>query len=54
MLPWEVGKGNTVYAYFTRWRREGGWAPLREALRQVGRRRLGRQPTPSAGARQLH
>jgi putative transposase len=50
MLPWEFGKWNTVYAYFKRWREMGGWAKLREALRQCERRRQGRQAEPSAGS----
>src|SRR2546430_1665073 len=49
MLPREFGKWNTIYGYFKRWRREGVWPCLREALRQLERRRLGRQPEPSAG-----
>jgi putative transposase len=50
MLPWEFGKWNTIYAYFKRWRREGVWATLMEALRQLERRRLGRHAEPSAGS----
>jgi len=50
MLPWEFGKWNTIYAYFKHWRREGVWATLMEALRQLERRRLGRPPEPSAGS----
>jgi len=49
MLPREFGKWNTIYGYFKRWRREGVWPCLMEALRQLERRRLGRQPEPSAG-----
>src|SRR5262245_21417309 len=50
MLPGEFGKWNTLYSYFTRWRRAGVWARLMEALRQLERRRQGRQPEPSAGS----
>jgi putative transposase len=50
MLPREFGKWNTIYGYFKRWRREGVWACLMEALRQRERRRLGRQSEPSAGS----
>src|SRR5574341_2181523 len=50
MLPREFGKGGTSYAYFKRWRRAGVWASLREALRQLERQRLERQPDPSAGS----
>jgi putative transposase len=49
MRPREFGKGNPVYAYGKRWRQAGVWAQLREALRQLERRRQGRQPEPSAG-----
>lgn len=50
MLPREFGKWNTIYAYFQRWRRTGVWGRLMEALRQLERRRQGRQPDPSAGS----
>jgi putative transposase len=50
MLPREFGKWTTIYGYFKRWRREGVWADLMEALRQLERRRLGRQAEPSAGS----
>jgi putative transposase len=50
MLPREFGKWNTVYSYFKRWRETGVWAHLMEALRQLARRRQGRQPEPSAGS----
>src|SRR5713101_1128657 len=50
MLPREFGKWSTIYAYCKCWRREGVWAHLMEALRQWERRRVGRQPEPSAGS----
>jgi putative transposase len=50
MLPREFGKWSTIYAYFKRWRRDGVWARLMEALRQMERRRVGRQAEPSAGS----
>ncbi|NOT53955.1 MAG: IS5 family transposase [Deltaproteobacteria bacterium] len=50
MLPREFGQWNTVYSYFKRWRTAGGWAQMREALRQGERRRQGRQEEPSAGS----
>jgi putative transposase len=50
MLPREFGKWNTIYGYFKRWRRDGVWAKLMEALRQLEPRRVGRQPEPSAGS----
>lgn len=50
MLPREFGKWNTIYGYFKRWRRDGVWVSLMEALRQLERRRVGRQSEPSAGS----
>src|SRR5918996_728724 len=49
-LPREFGTWSTIYAYFKRWRRDGVWASVLEALRQLERRRLGRQSEPSAGS----
>jgi putative transposase len=50
MLPREFGKWSTIYAYFKCWRRAGVWASVMEALRQLERQRVGRQPEPSAGS----
>jgi putative transposase len=50
MLPREFGKWNTIYGYFKRWRRDGVWADLMAALRQLERRRVGRPAEPSAGS----
>jgi len=50
MLPREFGKWTTIYGYFKRWRRDGVWANVMEALRQLERRRVGRHPEPSAGS----
>jgi putative transposase len=50
MLPREFGKWNTVYSYFKRWRQDGVWAQGMAALRQLERRRQGRQADPSAGS----
>jgi putative transposase len=50
MLPPDFGKWNTLYTYFSRWRRAGVWARLMAALRRLERRRQGRQPEPSAGS----
>jgi putative transposase len=49
MVPQELGKWTPLDAYFKGWRQTGGWAKLREALRQGERRRQGRQTEPSAG-----
>jgi putative transposase len=50
LLPREFGEWNTICGHFKRWRRAGVWAYLMQALRQLERRRLGRQPEPSAGS----
>jgi putative transposase len=50
MLPKEFGPWSTIYGYFKRWRQQGVWARLMEALRQSVRRGLGRQPEPAAGS----
>ena len=50
MIPREFGNWSTIYGYFKRWRRDGVWASLMEALRQCERRRQGRKPEPSAGS----
>ncbi len=50
LIPKEFGHWSTIYGYFKRWRREGIWARLMEALRQLERRSQGRQPEPSAGS----
>jgi putative transposase len=50
LLPREFGHWSTIYGYFKRWRRQGVWACLMEALRQLERRSQGRQPEPSAGS----
>jgi putative transposase len=50
MLPPDFGKWNTIYTYFSRWRRTGVWARLMAALRRLERQRQGRPPEPSAGS----
>jgi putative transposase len=50
LLPPDFGKWNTIYLYFTRWRRAGVWAKLMAALRRLERQRQGRLPEPSAGS----
>ena len=49
MVPREVGKGNTIYAYFTAWRAAGVWARSPCAVRHKATRLtqvLGRMPCP--------
>ena len=42
--PWK-----TVFHYFRRWRLDGTWEGLNGALRRRLRKKLGREPEPSAG-----
>jgi putative transposase len=47
-VPREYGPWSTVYHYFRLWRRAGAWERMHTTLRERVRRRLGREPTPSA------
>jgi putative transposase len=49
-LPHDFPTWRTVYNYFTRWRDDGTWGSLNDALRGQVRRTAGRDPTPSAGS----
>lgn len=48
MLPHDLLPKSTVYEYFARWRDEGTWAKMVDALRVRVRVQEGREPTPSA------
>jgi putative transposase len=48
LLPREWPPWKTVYHYFRRWRLDGTWAAIHTALRESLRRRVGRDPQPSA------
>lgn len=48
MLPTEFPHWKTVNDYFSKWRKEGTWQRLNDALRQKVRIQAGRLPTPSA------
>jgi putative transposase len=48
MLPHDLLPKSTVYDYFARWRDDGTWGRLLDALRAQTRRQAGREPTPSA------
>src|SRR3989304_102172 len=48
MLPHDLLPKNTVYDYFARWREDGTWTKLMDALRVQVREKSGREPTPSA------
>jgi putative transposase len=50
MLPHDLLPKSTVYDYFTRWRDDGTWQKLVDALRGQVRVAAGRDQTPSAGA----
>jgi putative transposase len=50
MLPHDLLPKSTVYDYFARWRDDGTWQRLVDALRQAVRQQEGHEPTPSAGS----
>src|ERR671921_1923626 len=50
MLPHEFPARSTVYDYFARWRDDGTWQRLMDALRREVRVADGREPSPSAGS----
>jgi putative transposase len=49
-LPHDFPPWRTVYNYFQKWRDDGTWGALNDALRGQVRRAAGRDPTPSAGS----
>ena len=49
-LPEGFPNWNTVYWYFARWRDDGTWEQINDALRRQERVRQGRDPEPSAAA----
>lgn len=50
MLPHEFPVWQTVYYYFSRWRKEGLWVKMNTDFRQDLRKASGREAEPSAGA----
>ena len=48
MLPHDFPPWQTVYQYFRKWKNEGIWEQINEALRPEVRRGEGREWTPSA------
>jgi putative transposase len=50
LLPHDLLPKSTVYDYFARWRDDGTWQKILDALRQQVRQQEGRDPNPSAGA----
>ena len=49
LLPHEFGPWETVYGYFSRWRRGGVWEHVMDVLRGKERQRQGRKVQPSGG-----
>ncbi len=47
-LPHEFPRWFTVYSYFRRWKRDGTWERVHQALRRDVRVATGREPEPSA------
>jgi putative transposase len=50
MLPHDLPAKSTVYSHFARWRDDGTWQRIMDALRQTVRVAGGREPSPSAGS----
>jgi putative transposase len=50
MLPHDLLPKSTVFDYFARWRDDGTWQMMLDALRAQVRVAAGREPTPSAGS----
>jgi putative transposase len=49
MMPHDFPPWSTCYDYFYKWRNDGTWAKINDALRDRVRRRAGRQKSPSMG-----
>jgi transposase len=50
MLPHDLPAKSTVYNHFARWRDDGTWQRVMDALRQEVRKAADREPSPSAGS----
>ena len=48
MLPKDSPKWTSVYTVFWRWRKDGVWKDVHDALREKVRKQDGRKPTPTA------
>jgi putative transposase len=48
MMPHDLPPWSTAWGYFRRWRKDGTWQRIHEALRPRVRAAEGRAPTPSA------
>jgi putative transposase len=49
MMPRDCPKWQSAYSYFRRWRRDGTWRRVHDALRACARRRAGRHKHPTGG-----
>lgn len=50
MLPKDFPNWKTVNDYYSKWRKDGTWQHLNDALREQVRTAAGRERTPSAGS----
>jgi putative transposase len=50
LLPKDFPPWSTVHTWYRRWRQDGTWEAIHEALRQQVRRRAGRDPAPRSSA----
>ena len=48
MMPHDLPPWSTAWGYFRRWRKDGSWERIHDALRPRVREAEGREPTPSA------
>jgi putative transposase len=48
LLPRDFGPWSTVYGYFRRWRNDGTWQNIHDALRSQVRKAKGHEDCPSA------
>ena len=50
LLPHDFPPWSTVHTWYRRWRTDGTWEAIHEALRQRARERAGRDPSPRSSA----
>jgi putative transposase len=50
LLPKDFPPWSTVHTWYRRWRKDGTWRRLNEALRHKARERAGRDPSPRSSA----
>jgi Transposase and inactivated derivatives len=49
MLPYDFPNWKTVYDYFRKWKQDGTWKKIHDALRGKVRRKAGKKSDPTAG-----